>query len=112
MRPLDSPFAILFVSNSPPPLPYILNAEGHVWHLFVVRTIKRKELESYLNENGVQTIIHYPIPPHKQEAYKEYNDLSFPITEEIHEQTLSLPLSPVMSKKEIEMVVNIINKFK
>ena len=93
-------------------LPYILNAEGHVWHLFVVRTIKRKELESYLNENGVQTIIHYPIPPHKQEAYKEYNDLSFPITEEIHEQTLSLPLSPVMSKKEIEMVVNIINKFK
>lgn len=83
----------------------------HVWHLFVVQTQNREKLQNYLTENGVQTLIHYPIPPHKQEAYKEWNDLSFPITEKIHEEVLSLPISPVMSDEEVSEIIAIINEF-
>ncbi|RST26692.1 DegT/DnrJ/EryC1/StrS family aminotransferase [Chryseobacterium lacus] len=83
----------------------------HVWHLFVIRTTERERLQNYLTENGVQTLIHYPIPPHKQRAYKYYNQLSFPITEEIHEEVLSLPISPVMSDDEVCLVIKILNKF-
>ena len=93
-------------------LPIVLNEEGHVWHLFVIRTKKREELQSYLLDNGVQTIIHYPIPPHKQEAYKEYNDLSFPITEQIAEEVLSLPISAVMTAEQINTIVKLINLWK
>ncbi|MEI3790025.1 MULTISPECIES: DegT/DnrJ/EryC1/StrS family aminotransferase [unclassified Chryseobacterium] len=84
----------------------------HVWHIFIIRTEDREKLQNYLVENGVQTLIHYPIPPHKQEAYKEWNDLSFPITERIHNEVLSLPISPVMSEKEVSDVISIINRFK
>lgn len=87
------------------------DAKGHVWHLFVIRTAKREQLQKYLLKNGIQTLIHYPIPPHKQKAYKYYNHLSFPITEKIHEEVLSLPLSPVMEDEEVEKVIGIINKF-
>lgn len=83
----------------------------HVWHLFVIRTTEREKLQNYLTENGVQTLIHYPIPPHKQEAYKEWNDLSFPITEKIHAEVLSLPISPVMTEEEIGNVIYILNNF-
>ncbi|UTX47647.1 DegT/DnrJ/EryC1/StrS aminotransferase family protein [Chryseobacterium sp. MA9] len=83
----------------------------HVWHLFVIRTENRDELQKYLTENGVQTLIHYPIPPHKQQAYKEWNDQSFPISEKIHEEVLSLPISPVMTEEEIEKVIEIVNGF-
>lgn len=89
----------------------VFNNKSHVWHLFVVRTAKREALQKYLSENGIQTLIHYPIPPHKQGAYKEWNMLSFPITELIHEQVLSLPISPVMTDEEMRFVVRIINKF-
>ena len=92
-------------------LPEVLSAEGHVWHLFVIKTKERDSLQKYLLESGVQTLIHYPIPPHKQEAYAEFNRLSFPITEQIHEEVLSFPMSSIISKEEIEMVVNVINKF-
>jgi dTDP-4-amino-4,6-dideoxygalactose transaminase len=85
--------------------------ESHVWHLFVVRTIKREKLQKYLLDNGVQTVIHYPIPPHKQQAYREWNHLEFPITEQIHEEVLSLPISPVMSGDEIHKVIEVINTF-
>jgi len=68
-------------------------------------------LQKYLQEKGVQTLIHYPIPPHKQKAYKEWNNLSFPITEKIHNEVLSLPISPVMEEKEIKDVVKVINDF-
>ncbi|MDD2798992.1 MAG: DegT/DnrJ/EryC1/StrS family aminotransferase [Bacteroidales bacterium] len=84
---------------------------SHVWHLFVIRCDERERLQQFLMDNGVQTLIHYPIPPHKQTAYKELNDLSFPITEKIHSEVLSLPMSPVMSDKEIERVVEVINSF-
>ena len=83
----------------------------HVWHLFVIRTAKREQLQKYLLENGIQTLIHYPIPPHKQKAYKYYNHLSFPITEKIHEEVLSLPISPVMEEEAVEKVIEMINKF-
>lgn len=87
------------------------NEAEHVWHLFVIRTESREQLQNYLTENGVQTLIHYPIPPHKQEAYKDWNNLSFPITEQIHDEVLSLPISPVMSDEEIENVISICNHY-
>ncbi|WP_027380396.1 DegT/DnrJ/EryC1/StrS family aminotransferase [Chryseobacterium daeguense] len=83
----------------------------HVWHVFVIRSEKRDELQAYLTENGIQTLIHYPIPPHKQEAYSEWNNLSFPISEKIHNEVLSLPISPVMSEEEIGRIIEIANKF-
>lgn len=93
-------------------LPNLLtNPLEQVWHLFVVRTDNRETLQNYLEENGVQTIIHYPIPPHKQKAYKYYNHLSFPITEKIHDEVLSLPISPVMEEEEVQNVINTINGF-
>lgn len=88
-----------------------LNSEEHVWHLFVVRCSRRNELQIFLKEHDVETLIHYPIPPHKQLAYKEWNLLSFPITELIHQEVLSLPISPVMLEQEVDKVIEIINKF-
>jgi dTDP-4-amino-4,6-dideoxygalactose transaminase len=92
-------------------LPKVPDWDAHVMHLFVIRTTRRDKLQQYLADNGVQTLIHYPIPPHKQDAYKECNDLSFPITEKIHEEILSLPMSPVMSMEEVEKVVSAVNSF-
>ncbi len=89
----------------------IINNLSHVWHLFVVRTQDRDNLQKYLAEKGIQTVIHYPVAPHKQLAYKEWNNLSYPITEKIHNEVLSLPISPVLTNSEIEYVVNIINNY-
>jgi len=85
--------------------------DSHCWHLFVIRTEKRDKLQTYLTENGVQTLIHYPIPPHKQECYKEWNNQSYPITEQIHNEVLSLPISPVMAEEEVKKIVKNINLF-
>ena len=71
--------------------------EQHVWHLFVIRSNQREALQQYLLNHGVQTLIHYPIPPHKQQAYKEWNNLSYPISEQIHTEVLSLPMGPTLS---------------
>lgn len=92
-------------------LPTVLIHQSHVWHLFVIRTTDRDKLQNYLNENGIQTVIHYPIPPHKQEAYKELNNLNLPIAEKIHNQVLSLPLSSVISNEEVDSLIDIINKY-
>lgn len=86
-------------------------AKAHVWHLFVIRTAKREKLQEYLSENGIQTLIHYPIPPHQQKAYRYYNLLSFPITEKIHEEVLSLPISPVMEDEEVDKIIEICNLY-
>jgi len=83
----------------------------HVWHLFVIRCEKRDALQNYLAEKGIQTLIHYPIPPNKQLAYKELNHLDFPITNTIHDQVLSLPISPVVTDDEVSMVIQAVNSF-
>jgi dTDP-4-amino-4,6-dideoxygalactose transaminase len=85
--------------------------ESHVFHLFVIRCTDRNRLQEYLTENGIQTLIHYPIPPHKQGAYKQMNNVTFPITEQIHNEVLSLPISPVMEWDEVKRVVEVINGF-
>jgi dTDP-4-amino-4,6-dideoxygalactose transaminase len=85
--------------------------DSHVHHLFVIRTKERDKLQTYLAENGIQTLIHYPIPPHKQKCYKQWNHFSFPITEQIHDEVLSLPISAVMTEEEIEKIIHIINKY-
>lgn len=92
-------------------VPQVENWDSHVFHIFPIRCAKRDELQHYLSDNGVQTIIHYPIPPHKQECYKMWNALSFPITEQIHNEELSLPMSPVMEEWEIEKVISLLNQF-
>lgn len=92
-----------------------INAEdysAHAWHLFVIRSKYRDELQKHLSDNGVQTLIHYPIPPHKQLCYQEWNDLSLPITEQIHQEVLSLPISPVMQMSDTKKVVEMCNDFK
>jgi dTDP-4-amino-4,6-dideoxygalactose transaminase len=83
----------------------------HVWHLFVIRHPERDRLQQYLADKGIQTLIHYPIPPHKQKAYKEWNKLSFPVTEKIHSDVLSLPMSQVMSDEEVQIITEKLNKF-
>lgn len=99
------------IKNSKIILPETYDEKSHVWHIFTVRTQNRDEFQKYLTEKGIQTIIHYPTPPHKQGAYKEWNNLSFPITEEIHNTILSLPISPVMTDSEIEKVVEVVNEY-
>jgi dTDP-4-amino-4,6-dideoxygalactose transaminase len=93
-------------------LPNVINDESHVWHLFVVRCKKREDLLNYLYNNNVQATIHYPIPPHKQLAYKEYNHLELPITEMIHKEVLSIPISHVLEEKELNHIISALNSFK
>lgn len=91
-----------------------VNAETyqqHVWHLFVIRTNQRNALQKYLLDHGVQTLIHYPIPPHKQQAYKEWNNLSYPISEQIHDEVLSLPIGPTLSTVDVERIIALCNQF-
>ncbi|MBM3589838.1 MAG: DegT/DnrJ/EryC1/StrS family aminotransferase [Alphaproteobacteria bacterium] len=85
---------------------------SHVWHLFVIRTKNRDELQKFLLEKfQIQTVIHYPIPPHKQQAYGELNSLNLPITEQIHREVLSLPLYPTLENQEIERIIESINHY-
>lgn len=86
--------------------------DQHVFHLFVIQTEQRGRLQKHLIDNGIQSLIHYPIPPHKQEAYSAYKDLSLPLTEKIHEQILSLPIDPTMNKDSIEQVIKVINEYR
>lgn len=93
-------------------LPKRIVEENNVYHQFPIFCERRDELQEYLKENGIQTLIHYPIPPHKQECYKTWNNRSYPITEKIHAQELSIPMNQVVSPSEAEEVVKIINSFK
>lgn len=99
------------IKNEKIKLPSCLDINNHVFHLFVIRSGKREELQAYLSNNGVYTLIHYPVPPHKQKALMEWNDLSFPITEKIHDEVLSLPMSPVMTDDEVSKVIESLNLF-
>ncbi|WP_407500068.1 DegT/DnrJ/EryC1/StrS family aminotransferase [Elizabethkingia anophelis] len=100
------------IKNSKLVLPEIpLNYSEHVWHVYVIRCEERDRLQKYLTQNGIQTIIHYPIPPHMQKAYMELNNLTFPISEQIHREVLSLPISPVISEQEIDRIIELLNQF-
>lgn len=99
------------ISNPKVVLPLWDGSQNHVFHLFVVRVANRSHFQDYLTSNGIQTVIHYPIPPHKQEAYSEWNNLSLPITESIHEEVISLPVSPVMTDEEVRRVVEVVNAY-
>ena len=93
-------------------LPETYDESAHVWHVFAVRTPERDRFQKYLEENNIQTIIHYPTPPHKQGAYQEWNNLSYPISEEIHRTIISLPISPVMTDDEVQRVTEVINEYR
>jgi dTDP-4-amino-4,6-dideoxygalactose transaminase len=93
-------------------LPYAETEEGHVWHVFTVRTKKRNALHAHLAKNGIETLIHYPVPPHEQPAYKEWAGRKYPITEEIHSTILSLPISPVQPKAQTHKVIAAVNTFR
>lgn len=82
---------------------------AHVWHLFVVRAPDREGLVKHLAGLGVQTVVHYPIPPHQQQCYPQFHGLSLPITEAIHREVVSLPISPVMTEEQISAVISAVN---
>lgn len=106
---IKSPEIVLPTSSTLIPIKDQLD---HTWHLYVIRHLLRDKLQQYLDSKGIESLIHYPIPPHKQMAYFEYDNLRLPITEQIHKEVLSLPISPVMSDTEVEQVVEVINGFK
>lgn len=105
-------YYLAHITNPTILLPSISNWDAYVCHLFVIRSKRRNELQKFLNDKGIQTLIHYPIPPHKQKAYSAWNSQSFPITEMIHNEVLSLPISPVITDTEVEMVVKAVNAFR
>jgi len=99
------------IKNSKIVLPFWDFSNNHVFHLFVIRTENREKLQEYLTQNNIQTVIHYPIPPHKQKAFSQWNNLSFPITEKIHKEALSLPISPVLTESEVDYIIEILNQY-
>ena len=99
------------ISNPLVSLPGRLPDRQNVYHLFPILCRRRDELQEYLRKKGIETLIHYPVPPHKQECYKEWNNLSLPVTEQIHREELSLPVSPVLTFDEAQKVIEAINSF-
>jgi dTDP-4-amino-4,6-dideoxygalactose transaminase len=103
------------IENKKLVLPFWDYSNNHVFHLFVIRTADRTGLQEYLTRNTIQTVIHYPIPPHKQKAFSsevlEWNKQSFAITEKIHNEVLSLPISPVLTMEEVDFIVEVLNKY-
>ena len=88
-------------------------ADGeNVYHLFPVFSAERDALQQYLMEHGVETLVHYPVPPHRQKCYSEWNNLSLPITEQLSREELSLPMSPVLTDEEVSEVIRLVNEFK
>ncbi len=99
------------IKNTKIILPKDPDDNSHVWHLFVIRTTEREALQDYLGRNGIQTVIHYPIPPHKQEAFAEWNNKIYSIAEIIHSTIISLPLSHVLEESEIAHVIKVVNNY-
>lgn len=100
------------IKNHKITLPQVYDENAHVWHVFVVRCDNRESLHKHLETNGIQTNIHYPTAPHKQGAYKEFESMNLPITEKIHREVMSLPISPVLTDEEVKKVVEVVNEFK
>lgn len=99
------------IKNPKIQLPKVFDWKQHVFHIFTILCDDRENLQKYLTEKGIGTNIHYPIPPHKQECYKEWNELSFPVTEKIHNTELSIPMSPCLSDEQIQYVIDCLNEW-
>ncbi len=99
------------IKNSSIILPYIVDWDAHVFHIFPILCKDRGKLQSFMNQRNIQTLIHYPLPAHKQKAYKEWNNRKFPISEKIHAQELSLPIYPTMTDKEIDTIIDTLNTY-
>lgn len=92
-------------------LPKITDFNGHNFYVFVIRTKQRNKLQNYLKEKGIESLIHYPVPPHKQKAYQEWSKLKFPITEKIHKKILSIPLNENLTEEEVTKIIKVLNEF-
>jgi dTDP-4-amino-4,6-dideoxygalactose transaminase len=99
------------IKNTKIKLPFYSGTNDHVFHLFVVLVEDRNHFMTYLKDNAIETMIHYPIPPHQQYALKSYADLNLPLTEKIHQQTVSIPISPVLTDEEVDTVIKLINAY-
>ncbi len=99
------------INNQKIILPQWDYSKNHVFHLYVVRTENRQQLQNFLKEKGIETMIHYPIPPHHQKALPDWHSLSFPITEKIHREVLSIPISPLMSMEEVDTIIHVLNQY-
>ena len=99
------------ISNPLITLPQRIDDENNVYHQFPIFCERRDELQAFLAEHGIQTLIHYPIPPHKQECYREWNSRSYPITEKIHQQELSIPMNQVVTMEDAKVVADCLNAF-
>lgn len=99
------------IKNPKITLPKVIDFKGHNFYVFVIRTKNRNQLQKYLSDKNIGSLIHYPIPPHKQLAYKEWNNLNLPITEQIHKEILSIPISPILKSSEIKKIVKALNNF-
>ena len=99
------------ISNPLITLPSQLPSEENVYHIFPVLCSKRDTFQKYLADNGIQTVIHYPIPPHQQQCYNVWNKISLPVTEHIANEELSLPISPTMTSEQVAYVTDTVNKF-
>ncbi len=102
---------LLEINNENIILPFWDFSDNHVFHLFVIRTPKRVELQDYLKQNGIETLIHYPVAPHRQKAFENWSNLKLPITEKIHDEVLSLPISPVITDIEVDFVIQKLNSW-
>ncbi len=92
-------------------LPTISDFDKHIFHVFVLRVSDRNKFKDYLEKNEIETVIHYPIPPHKQKALMTFNHLNLPITEKIHNEVISIPISPVLEDWEVLQIIKIINDY-
>jgi dTDP-4-amino-4,6-dideoxygalactose transaminase len=102
---------LIEIKNPKIKLPFYDGSKNHVFHLFVIQTSTREDLKNYLFKNTIETAIHYPIAPHQQKALEQYNQQHFPITEKIHQTVLSLPLSPVLTEKQISTIIELLNSY-
>ena len=105
-------FYLRNIQNELIALPRVEQIEQHAFHLFVVRCHERDRLQQYLSDKGIRTEIHYPLPPHKQEAYKEWNSLSYPVSEKIADQIISLPLRISLKNEEVIRICSALNEFR
>jgi dTDP-4-amino-4,6-dideoxygalactose transaminase len=99
------------INNDRIKLPVCRKREEHVWHLFVVTADDREDLQHYLTDKGIQTLIHYPIPPHQQQAYSEWNEQKHPLSEKIHREVLSLPISGIQTIEDTQKIAQVLNEY-